>query len=162
MGTSSRPIGVRAIAVINTVAALLTVAFWGLVYARLFAAGTITDPVLRASSAATVGFLVGDVVWAVPLLILSVPGLWRSSPSGWLFGQMVNVLWAYSMTVIWVRDLYSRSLSPGAILFAPFGLFALWAAVHLWHVRESFFRAGRRAQGSRKRRPGLARDARGD
>jgi hypothetical protein len=134
--------GVRVVAVVNTVAALLTVAFWALVYVRLFAVGAIADPVLRASAAATLGFMVGDLIWAVPLLVLSVPGLWRAKPSGWLLGQMANVLWVYSMTVIWVRDLYAGTLSPGAVVFAPFALFAAWATVHLWRVRDRFWGSG--------------------
>jgi hypothetical protein len=86
-------VGARLVAVVNAVAAFLTVVFWGLVYVRLFAAGDIADPVRRASAAATLGFMVGDLIWAVPLLVISVPMLWRARPSGWLFGQMANVLW---------------------------------------------------------------------
>jgi hypothetical protein len=133
-----RRLGVRVIAVVNAVSAVVTVAFWGLVYIRLFGAGTITDPVVRASAAATLGFLVGDVVWALPLLIVSVAGLWRRRLWGWLSAQLVNVLWVYSMTVVWVRDVYAGSLSPGAVLFAPFTLFAFWATVYLWRSRDAF------------------------
>jgi hypothetical protein len=43
------------------------------------------------------------------------------------------------MTVIWVRDLYSGTLSPGAVVFAPFAAFAVWASVHLWRVRLRFW-----------------------
>jgi hypothetical protein len=132
-------IGVRIIAIVNGVAAVLTVLFWGAVYVRLFAGHNLTDPVVRASAGATLGFLVGDLLWSVPLLAASVPGLWRSRPWGWLVGQMLNGLWVYSITVIWVRDLYARSLSPGAVLFAPFAIFALWATVHLWQVRDRFW-----------------------
>jgi len=136
--TASPSAGIRTIAIVNAVAAVLTVAFWGLAYARLFAAGAIADPVAHAAASTTLGFLVGDVVWSVPLLVVSVAGLWRHTSLGWLAGQMVNALWAYSMTVILVRDAYVGRLSPGAVLFAPFGLFALWAAVHLWRNRTSF------------------------
>ena len=86
MSDTRTPLGVRVIAVINLVAAVITVAFWALVYARLFAPGPPADPVLRASSAATLGFLIGDLIWAVPLLALSVAGLWRLRPWGWLVG----------------------------------------------------------------------------
>ena len=133
--------GIRVIAVVNAVSAALTLAFWGLGWLRLFAGREITDPAVRAAAAATLGFLVGDLVWAFPLLVLSVPGLLRRRAWGWLVAQMVNVLWAYSMTVIWVRDLYSGSVSPGAMLFTPFALFAVWAAVYLWRIRDRFFAA---------------------
>jgi len=139
------PLGVRVIAVINLVAAVITVTFWALVYARLFAPGPPADPVLRASSAATLGFLIGDIIWAVPLLALSVAGLWRLRPWGWLVAQMVNILWAYSMTVIWVRDVYAGQVSPGAILFTPFALFAVWATARLWKVRDRFRAETRRS-----------------
>jgi hypothetical protein len=132
------PFGARMIAVVNAVAALLTVAFWVLVYVRVFAPGRAADAVARASSAATLGFLVGDVAWAVPLLVLSAAGLWRGRAWGWLLGQLVNVLWVYSLTVIWVRDVYSGVLSPGAVLFTPFALFAAGAAAYLWFVRDEF------------------------
>jgi hypothetical protein len=133
--------GIRVIAVVNAVSAALTLAFWGLGCVRLFAGREITDPAVRATAAATLGFLVGDLVWSFPLLVLSVPGLLRRRAWGWLVAQMVNVLWAYSMTVIWVRDLYTGSVSPGAILFTPFALFAVGAAVYLWRIRDRFFAA---------------------
>jgi hypothetical protein len=130
--------GIRVIAAVNAFAAVLTLAFWTLGYLKVFAGKTISDPAERASAAATLGFLVGDLAWAFPLLALSVPGLWRRRAWGWTLAQMVNVLWAYSMTVIWVRDLYSGAVSPGALLFTPFVPFAAWAAVYLWRVRGRF------------------------
>lgn len=134
--------GIRAIAVVNAVAAALTLAFWTFGYMKVFAGRTIADPAERAAAAATLGFLVGDLAWAFPLLALSVPGLWRRRAWGWALAQMVNVLWAYSMTAIWVRDLYSGQVSPGALLFTPFVPFAAWAAAYLWRVRDRFW-AGR-------------------
>jgi hypothetical protein len=131
--------GIRAIAIVNGIGALLPAAFWTLGYLKLFAGRTITDPAERASAAATLGFLVGDVVWAVPLLALSVPGLWRLRSWGWLLAQMVNALWLYALTAIWVRDLYGGRVSPGAVLFTPFALFAAWAAIYLWRVRDRFW-----------------------
>jgi len=139
MHTNRRPCGVTSIAVVNAVAGVVTLLFWGLVYLRLFAGSSIADPVLRASAAATLGFLVGDVVWAVPLLFLSVAGLWGLRDWGWLVAQMVNVLWVYSMTVVWVRDMYAGSISPGAVLFTPFAVIATWATVHLWRRRREFW-----------------------
>jgi hypothetical protein len=134
-----RPIGVSVISVINFLAAIITLVFWGLVYFRIFAQAQAMDPVLRASFAATLGFLVGDIVWAVPLLFLSWLGLWRLRDWGWLLAQIANGLWLYSMTVIWVRDLYAGTISPGALLFTPFTLVALWAAPYLWRKRSWFW-----------------------
>jgi len=131
--------GIRLIAVVNAVSAALTLAFWGLGWLRLFAGREITDPAARAGAAATLGFLVGDLVWSFPLLVLSVPGLLRRRAWGWLLAQMANALWVYAMTVIWVRDLYGGSVSPGAMLFTPFAIFAVWAAVYLWRVRDRFY-----------------------
>ncbi|MGA1844980.1 MAG: hypothetical protein ACMUIS_10510 [bacterium] len=129
------------IAVINGTAAALTLFFWTLAYIRFFAGEPIRDPVLRASAAATLGFLVGDLIWAVPVLILSVPGLWRCRDWGWSLAQAANVLWVYSLTAVWVRDLYVGRISPGAILFTPFALVALWAIVYLWRTRDLFGKA---------------------
>jgi hypothetical protein len=143
MHSSRRSRGVTTIAVVNAVAGVVTLLFWGLLYLRLFAGSTSPDPVLRTSTAATLGFLVGDVVWAVPLLFLSVVGLWRLRDWGWLAAQMVNVLWVYSMTVVWVRDVYARSVSPGAVLFTPFAVIAIWATAHLWRARSAFSPARR-------------------
>jgi hypothetical protein len=137
--TGSPRTGIQIIATVNAVAAAVTLAFWAAVYLRLFAGQGTADPVRRASSAATLGFLVGDLAWAVPLLILSVPGVWRKRAWGWFAAQAVNVLWFYSMTVVWVRDVYARTPSPGGLMFAPFALFAVWAAVHLWRVRDQFW-----------------------
>jgi hypothetical protein len=74
---------------------------------------------------------------------VSVPGLLRLH-HGWLSAQMVNLLWLYSMTAIWVRDLYGGQVSPGAVLFSAFPAFSVWAAWYLWRHRERFWQpAGR-------------------
>jgi len=139
-----RPTGIVVVAAVNAVAAALTLAFWTLVYFRIFAASA-SVPLERSAAASTLGFLVGDIVWAVPLLIVSVPGLLKLRFYGWLSAQMVNVLWLYSMTAIWVRDLYGGQLSPGAILFSVFPAFSLWAAWYLWRYRERFWQLAGRA-----------------
>jgi hypothetical protein len=134
--------GIRVIAAVNAASAALTLVFWTLGYLRLFAGGEPLAPAARASAAATLGFLVADLVWALPLLIASVPGLWRRREGGWLCAQMANVLWLYSMTAVWVRDGYAGSLSPGGVWFAPFALFAAWATIYLWRVRRVFWAQG--------------------
>jgi hypothetical protein len=132
-----RPRGVTFLVVINTIAAVITLLFWSLVYLRLFAK-PIADPSLAISAAATLGFLVGDLIWAVPLLMVSIIGLRRMNLAGWLCSQLANILWLYSMTVIWVRDLYSGAISPGAWLFTPFAVIAVWAVWYLWRKRQLF------------------------
>lgn len=82
--------------------------------------------------------MVGDLTWAAAFLIISLAGLYHMKSWGWLAGQMVNLLWLYSMTVIWCRDLHSGSISPGAVLFLPFVPFSVWAAIYLWNRRASF------------------------
>jgi hypothetical protein len=47
------------------------------------------------------------------------------------------------MTVVWIRDAYAGSISPGAVLFTPFAVIAIWAAGHLWRARKAFWLAGR-------------------
>jgi hypothetical protein len=142
--TQERTTGIVVVAAVNAVAAAMTLAFWALVYFRIFAASA-SVALERSAAASTLGFLIGDTVWAVPLLIVSVPGLLRLRFYGWLSAQMVNILWLYSMTAIWVRDLYGGQLSPGAILFSIFPVLSLWAAWYLWRHRERFWHMAARA-----------------
>lgn len=96
----------------------------------------------RAQAATTRGFLIADVIWALPLLVLATLGIWHPRPWGWTAAQMVNILWLYSVTVVLIRDLYTGMLSPGTVCFLPFALFSLWAAVHLWRHRGLFWSPG--------------------
>lgn len=131
--------GVTTIAIVNAFAAILTVAFWGLVFLRIFAADVPPGGLDASSLSTTFGFMIGDLVWAGLVLIISVLGLWRMRMWGWLAAQMVNILWLYSMTVIWCRDIYSGNISPGAVLFLPFVPFSIWAFFYLWNVRDRFW-----------------------
>ena len=135
---TTRQRGITVIAVVNGFGAILTVAFWALVFVRVFAADDLPAQLDTGSLATTFGFMIGDLTWALILLILSVVGLWRMRAWGWLIAQMVNILWLYSMTVIWCRDTHGGIISPGAILFLPFVPFSLWALRYLWNVREDF------------------------
>jgi hypothetical protein len=141
--THERLVGIVVVAAVNAVAAALTLAFWTLVYFRIFAASAALA-LERSAAASTLGFLVSDIVWAVPLLAVSVPGLLRLRFYGWLSAQMVNILWLYSMTAIWVRDLYGGQLSPGAVIFSVFPVFSVWAAWYLWRHRERFWQTAAR------------------
>jgi hypothetical protein len=71
------------------------------------------------------------------LLFLACLGLWKLKSWGWLAAQMANMLWIYSMTVILLRDAYTK-LSPGGLLFIPFMLVAVWAIPYLWMHRKAF------------------------
>ncbi len=133
-----RPWGVTLIAIVNAIATVITLAFWLLVWQRLFhtALPTTLD---RTAAASTLGFMIADLIWAVPLLITSVPGLWRLQAWGWTTAQLANILWIYPLTATWTRDLYLGSLSPGNAIFLPFALFAVWTTIYLWQIRHLFW-----------------------
>lgn len=137
-----RPKGVTIIAIINAVGFLVTLLFWGLVFFKHLvpAPGELTTATERANAATTYGFMIGDILWSAPLLFFATTGLWRPRPWGWMSAQMVNALWIYSMTVIWTRDAYN-AISPGALLFTPFAVAALWATFYLWNHRDLFWAA---------------------
>jgi len=135
-----RPGGVTLIAIVNAVGLIITLLFWGVVFFQRLVPwpSTLTTVTERANAATTYGFMLGDILWSAPLLALATVGLWRLRSWGWLMAQMVHALWVYSMTLIWMRDAYS-SVSPGAWLFTPFALVALWATLYLWRYRDLFW-----------------------
>ncbi len=136
---SKRPIGLTLLAIINGVGFIVTLLFWGAVYFEHLVPmpGELMSTTERANAATTYGFLIGDIIWSAPLLALATVGLWSRRFWGWTAAQMVNVLWIYSMTVIWFRDIHT-AISPGAILFTPFTVIAVWAFFYLWKNREQF------------------------
>lgn len=135
----ARPSGITFLAAVSYIACGVTLTFWALVYiGRLVPPpGSLASEVDRANAAVTYGFMLGDVLYSAPLLLLAGVGLWRLRAWGWLAAQMANALWIYSMTVILLRDYYSR-WSPGGLLFAPFAIIALWAVPYLWTRRRAF------------------------
>ena len=137
------PRDIKLIAIINAIGALLTIVFWTLAFTRLPSPASIMDLPERANMATTFGFGLADIVWSLPLLLLAAVGVWKMSFRGWLAAQMTNVLWWYSLSVISTRDFYTRTLSPGTVIFMPFALFAFWAAWMLWKERELFWDAKR-------------------
>jgi len=130
----------RLVAVVNVAGAALTLVFWGLAVLRLPPPWRVTAASERLNVATTYAFGAADLVWAVPLLVLSARGLWRRTALGWTLAQAVNILWLYSLSVIVLRDLLAGTLSPGTLLFLPFALFAAWAAVALWRERAAYWR----------------------
>ncbi|MGA3245467.1 MAG: hypothetical protein ABSE41_12685 [Bacteroidota bacterium] len=139
---AKRPFGVSAIAIINGIAFFLTLAFWGTVAFKKLVPfpSELTVISERANAAVTWGFLIGDIAFSAPLLLIATMGLWRPSALGWTAAQMVNILWVYSMTVVLMRDAFTV-FSPGGMLFLPFALNAVWATIYLWKHRSLFWKS---------------------
>lgn len=131
-------VGLTLIVGINALAFGITALFWLLVWQRLSQPSLIELFLDRGSRASTLGFLIADVVWALPLLLISVFGLLKKKLWGWTAAQMVNVLWWYSVTAVLVRDTQLDSVAPGSVLFLPFALLAVWQAWYLWRKRKMF------------------------
>jgi hypothetical protein len=132
--------GVRVIASINGLGFLVTLVFWALVFFKKLVPppGDLVNLSERANAATTRGFMIGDIVWSAPLLLMAALGLWRLRSWGWTAAQMVNALWCFSMTVVWVRDGYTV-VSPGGVIFFPFVPVAIWATYYLWKRRSLFW-----------------------
>jgi hypothetical protein len=134
-----RSVGITFLAIINLIALIFRILFWGIVYIRRLVPfpAELISLADRANSAVTYGFMIGDIYYAAPLLLLAWLGLWKLKSWGWLTAQMVNALWVYSMTVISLRDAYT-TMSIGALLFLPFSFIAIWAIPYLWVNRRKF------------------------
>jgi len=133
------PAAIKVISIVNFAALVLTMAFWSLAFIKLPFPSSLNNIAERANMATTFGFGIADIIWSIPLLLFGGIGLWKLKPWGWLFAQMANVLWWYSLTIILYRDFFTRTVSPGAVIFLPFALFAFWAAFRLWKDRNIFF-----------------------
>jgi hypothetical protein len=135
----SIPNGVKVIAIVYGIAAVITGLFWilGLFSDRLPNPTDVSTFAEKAAAATTKGFLIADLIFALPLLVLSAIGLWHKKAWGWVITFMVNILWCYSLTVVFIRDIYS-TVSPGLILFSPFVPFAIWSSIYLWQKRQVF------------------------
>jgi hypothetical protein len=139
-GGSDRPTSVTLIAIVNAIGFVVTIGFWAFIYAGGYVPmpSWPAEPAERANAATTFGFMIGDLLFSAPLLLLGSVGLWRLRPWGWTAAQLANVLWVFTLTVILVRDLHTW-ISPGGVLFLPFALFALWAGFLLWKKRNLFW-----------------------
>jgi hypothetical protein len=137
-----RPFGVTFLAVVNGIALVFTLLFWGTIAFKKLVPFPSNVVIVseRANAAVTWGFLIGDMIFSAPLLFLAARGLWRPSPIGWTAAQMANILWLYSMTVVLMRDAFTV-LSPGGVLFLPFAFVAVWAIFYLWKERDLFWSA---------------------
>ena len=134
-----RSIGITFLAIVNLVALVFRLLFWGIVYIRRLVPfpAELISLVDRVNSAVTYGFMIGDIYYVAPLFLLAWFGLWKLKSWGWMTAQMINALWVYSMTVISLRDAYT-SMSSGALLFLPFSFVAVWAIPYLWVNRRKF------------------------
>jgi hypothetical protein len=140
MEKNKRPGAVTFLAIVNGIGSGITLVFWLLVWVKELVPSPVDLTILaeRANAATTYGFMIADLLYSVPLLFIASSGLWRMRPWGWTAAQMVNILWIFSMTVVWTRDAYT-TFSPGGILFLPFTLIALWALCYLWKTRYLFW-----------------------
>jgi hypothetical protein len=136
MNKLSTPI--KIIAIVNFIAAALTLLFWALALIKLPFPFSIVNLAERANLATTYGFGIADIIFSLPLLFFGAIGIWRQKFWGWFMIQLTNILWLYSLTVIICRDLFTQTISPGTIIFLPFALFAIWAAAWLWQNKQKF------------------------
>jgi len=136
----NRPGAVTFLAIVNGIGCGITFVFWLLVWIKKLVPSPVEFTILaeRANAATTHGFMIADLFYSVPLLFIATLGLWHMRAWGWTAAQMVNILWIFSMTVVWIRDVYTN-FSPGGILFLPFTLIALWALWYLWKIRHMFW-----------------------
>ena len=137
------PFGVKFLSIINGVGFVVTLLFWTAVFIGHAVpypseASSVAE---KANSSVTYGFLIGDVIYSLPLLLLATFGVWRLKSWGWMTSQMVNILWMYSMTVVLTRD-FNTTITPGGLVFTPFALVAAWAVPYLWK-RRALFEVGR-------------------
>jgi hypothetical protein len=136
--SSRRPAGITFVSVFNAIGALITILFWSLAAMRLPALGSLPTAAEKAAVGTTYSFMIADILWALPLLIVASVGVWRLRFWGWTAAQMTNVLWWYSVTVVAARDLITGTVSPGTIAFLPFALVSFAACRTLWISRERF------------------------
>lgn len=134
-----RPVGVKVIIIVNSIAAVLHVIFWTSAFIKLPSPLTFDTFAERANMAVSYGFGFADLLWSIPLLGLSAYGLKKMKFWGWFTAQMVNMCWMYSFTVLLTKDLYTQILTPGTIIFLPFALFSIWITIYLWHQQKLFF-----------------------
>ncbi len=129
----------RFLTIWNVIAFAITLLFWALVLLshRILLPWEETELLWRSASAVTYGFGTGDLLYSLPVLLLSSLGLSRKSSLGWTTALVANSLWIYSMTVILIRDFFT-TWSPGSILFLPFLIVAIISTPWLWNNRKQY------------------------
>ena len=136
----SKYTGIRVISVINGIAAVLHLLFWIFALIKLPELSKTGSIEAKVNLATVYGFGIADLVFSVPFLIIGSVALWKMKIQGWLSANIANVLYWYSFTVIFSRDLSSGSFAPGTLIFLPFALFSVWAAYYLWKARRIYLK----------------------
>jgi len=132
------PRGLKAIIIVNIIAATITLLFWILILFKVYIFPSANLTMENSTKASTFGYLVADLILAVPILAASISGLSKLKFSGWLLAQFANLLWIYSLLSVWVRDLYAKEITPGDIIFFPLIPFSLWSMQYLWNNKNKF------------------------
>lgn len=139
MNKISLPRGLKIIIAVNIAASSITVLFWVLIFLKVYIIPSPSFAMDNSMKASTLGYLITDMLIAVPILIASISGLRKLKFWGWLMAQAANVLWIYSLFSVWARDLYAGQITPGDIIFAPLIPFSFWAFYYLWKNRNAFY-----------------------
>ena len=132
------PVIVKFIVTVNVLAFLISFLFWLIIYIKLFSGNSSLAGTDRMLASSTFGFMIADIIWALPLLAVSIYGLKNMTFYGWASAQGANVLWFYSMTSLWSRDIYGGMINPGNYIFLPFFIFSFFSAYYLWKNRGIF------------------------
>lgn len=132
------PVIVKLIVTVNVLAFLISFLFWLIIYIKLFFGNSSFTGADRMLISSTFGFMIADIIWALPLLAVSIYGLKNMTSYGWASAQGANILWFYSMTSLWSRDIYGGLINPGNFIFLPFFIFSFFSAYYLWKKRGLF------------------------
>ena len=128
--------GIKLIAVVNGIAAILHLVFWTAPFTGVIHIIPSIQPPANVDMVTIYGLGVADLIWSIPLLTIGSVGLWKMKPIGWLAAQLVNVLYWYSHTFVITVGIVLGNVSFGMLVFIPFGLFSFWAAFYLWKTRN--------------------------
>ena len=132
------PTVVKLIVTVNALAFVISFLFWLIIYIKLFSGNSSFADTDRMLISSTFGFMIADIIWALPLLAVSIYGLKNMTFYGWASAQAANILWFYSMTSLWSRDVYGGVINPGNFIFLPFFIFSFFSAYYLWKNRGLF------------------------
>ena len=94
--TKSRPgLGIKIIAVINGIAALLHIIFWIFAFIHLPSISYIESASEKINLATVYGFGLADIIWSVHFLFFGSLMLLKDKLIGWLCANFANVLYWY-------------------------------------------------------------------
>jgi hypothetical protein len=130
--------GLKTIINVNIIVAIITLLFWILILFKIYIFPDANLVMKNSAKASTFGYLIADLILAVPILVASISSLSKLKFSGWLLAQFANILWIYSLLSVWIRDLYAKEITPGDIIFLPLIPFSIWSIQYLWKNRNKF------------------------